>query len=146
MYNCICFSQSIKFVGRPNCNSSSTIKHITSYFQKRSKCDVTFNVTDLKFPFTDYYFHIYVRTSAARGEDKWSAPGSIAVKTKPTSKIINFMLMIRSDVGTNMFYYILWCSSLDNIMTTNLVWIPRFISYIFTRYLPYYTYSNYFPG
>ncbi|VVC44107.1 Hypothetical protein CINCED_3A018202 [Cinara cedri] len=43
-----------------------------------------FNVTDLKYPFTHYDFRIYVRSSVARGEDKWSAPGCITLKTKPT--------------------------------------------------------------
>lgn len=45
-----------------------------------------FNVTDLKYAFTHYDFRIYVRSSASRGEDKWSAPGCITLKTKPTSK------------------------------------------------------------
>ncbi|VVC42350.1 Fibronectin type III,Immunoglobulin-like fold [Cinara cedri] len=43
-----------------------------------------FNVTDLKYPFTHYDFRIYVRSSVAHGEDKWSAPGCITLKTKPT--------------------------------------------------------------
>ncbi|XP_050425934.1 cytokine receptor-like isoform X2 [Adelges cooleyi] len=43
-----------------------------------------YNVTDLEYPFTLYDFRIYTRSSVARGEDKWSAPGCITLKTKPT--------------------------------------------------------------
>ncbi|KAL4103291.1 hypothetical protein QTP88_018668 [Uroleucon formosanum] len=43
-----------------------------------------FNVTDLKYPSAHYDFRIYVRSSLARGEDKWSPPGNITMKTKPS--------------------------------------------------------------
>ncbi|XP_026821752.1 cytokine receptor-like isoform X1 [Rhopalosiphum maidis] len=52
--------------------------------QERDNDFYYFNVTDLKYPFTHYDFRIYVRSSLARGEDKWSPPGSITLKTKPS--------------------------------------------------------------
>lgn len=44
-----------------------------------------FNVTNLKYPFTHYDFRIYVRSSLA-SDDKWSSPGCVTLKTKPTRK------------------------------------------------------------
>lgn len=115
VYSCVCFSQTLKFAGRPDCNSSSTANQVTSYFQKSSECHMAFNVTGLRHPFADYDFHIYVRTSSARGEDKWSAPGSVTVKTKPTSKIIHFTLVIRSDVAS-CHTLILYCVHRSTIL------------------------------
>eukprot|EP00102_Acyrthosiphon_pisum_P024183 XP_016661393.1 PREDICTED: phosphatidylinositol phosphatase PTPRQ isoform X2 [Acyrthosiphon pisum] len=68
------------------CNSSSTSNQTNSYSKCRER-DIEnyyFNVTDLKYPFTNYDFRIYVRSSVARGEDKWSPPGCITLKTKPS--------------------------------------------------------------
>ncbi|XP_050436936.1 cytokine receptor-like isoform X2 [Adelges cooleyi] len=42
-----------------------------------------FNVTDLKYPFTLYTVRIYLRLSVAIGENMWSTPGVITLKTKP---------------------------------------------------------------
>ncbi|KAF0749600.1 Uncharacterized protein FWK35_00019871 [Aphis craccivora] len=50
--------------------------------QERDNDFYYFNVTGLKYPFTRYDFRIYVRSSLARGEDKWSLPGCITLKTK----------------------------------------------------------------
>uniref|UniRef100_A0A2S2NC68 Cytokine receptor n=1 Tax=Schizaphis graminum TaxID=13262 RepID=A0A2S2NC68_SCHGA len=68
------------------CNSSSTSNHSNSYSNCRERHTgyYYFNVTDLKYPFTHYDFRIYVRSSVARGEDKWSPPGCITLKTKPS--------------------------------------------------------------
>ncbi|XP_022172088.1 cytokine receptor-like isoform X2 [Myzus persicae] len=68
------------------CNSSSTSNQTNSYSNCRERDTdyYYFNVTDLKYPFTHYDFRIYVRSSVARGEDKWSPPGCITLKTKPS--------------------------------------------------------------
>lgn len=72
------------------CNASLTSNQTNSAnktnCRKQDKDYYYFNVTDLKYPFTHYDFRIYVRSSVARGDDKWSAPGCITLKTKPTSK------------------------------------------------------------
>lgn len=52
--------------------------------QERDNDYYYFNVTDLKYPFAHYDVCIYVRSSLARGEDKWSPPGCITLKTKPS--------------------------------------------------------------
>jgi len=73
------------------CNSSSTSNHTNNSYSNCRERDTDyyyFNVTDLKYPFTHYDFRIYVRSSVARGEDKWSPPGCITLKTKPSSKFI----------------------------------------------------------
>lgn len=56
--------------------------------QERDNDYYYFNVTDLKYPFAHYDVCIYVRSSLARGEDKWSPPGCITLKTKPSSELI----------------------------------------------------------
>jgi len=56
--------------------------------QERDNDFYYFNVTGLKYPFTRYDFRIYVRSSLARGEDKWSLPGCITLKTKSLSELI----------------------------------------------------------
>jgi len=56
--------------------------------QERNDDYYYFNVTDLKYPSTHYDFRMYVRSSLARGEDKWSLPGYITLKTKPSSELI----------------------------------------------------------
>ncbi|XP_025417183.1 cytokine receptor-like [Sipha flava] len=70
------------------CNSSLTseqtilvpkvncLKHDSKFYY--------FNVTDLEHPFTHYDFRIFVRSSIASEEDMWSAPGQIALTTRPT--------------------------------------------------------------
>lgn len=82
------------------CNSSSTSNQ-TNYYSNCRERDTDyyyFNVTDLKYPFTHYDFRIYVRSSVARGEDKWSPPGCITLKTKPSSKLIYiFISLLRVD-------------------------------------------------
>ncbi|KAL5237159.1 hypothetical protein ACI65C_004569 [Semiaphis heraclei] len=69
------------------CNSSSTSNQTNNSYSNCRERDTEyyyFNVTDLKYPFTHYDFRIYVRSSVARGEDKWSPPGCITLKTKPS--------------------------------------------------------------
>lgn len=56
--------------------------------QERDNDYYYINVTNLKYPFAHYDFRIYVRSSLAHGEDKWSSPGYINLKTKPSSKLI----------------------------------------------------------
>ncbi|KAL5237172.1 hypothetical protein ACI65C_004582 [Semiaphis heraclei] len=68
------------------CNSLSSSNQTISDLNCRER-DIDyyyFNVTDLKYPFTHYDFRIYVRSSLSRGEDKWSPPGCITLKTKPS--------------------------------------------------------------
>lgn len=73
------------------CNSSLTSNQTNSSpnenCRERDTGYYFFNVTDLKYAFTHYDFRIYVRSSVARGEDKWSAPGCITLKTKSTSML-----------------------------------------------------------
>ncbi|XP_015374599.1 PREDICTED: cytokine receptor-like [Diuraphis noxia] len=52
--------------------------------QERDNNYYYINVTNLIYPFAHYDFRIYVRSSVARGEDKWSPPGYINLKTKPS--------------------------------------------------------------
>ncbi|XP_008178335.1 cytokine receptor-like isoform X1 [Acyrthosiphon pisum] len=52
--------------------------------QERNDDYYYYNVTDLKYPSAHYDFRMYVRSSLARGEDKWSSPGHITLKTKPS--------------------------------------------------------------
>lgn len=77
------------------CNSSLTSNHTAAAAspgaanfncRERGTSYYHFNVTNLKYPFALYDFRIYVRSSMARGDDKWSAPGCITLKTKPSSK------------------------------------------------------------
>lgn len=83
------FPQSVNI--SETCNSSTAFNHTNSSSSKlncpeRNSIYFYFNVTNLKYPFTHYDFRIYVRSSIARGEDKWSAPGCITLTTKSTSK------------------------------------------------------------
>ncbi|XP_022168704.1 cytokine receptor-like [Myzus persicae] len=68
------------------CSSPSTSNQTYSYSDCRERDTgfYYFNVTDLRYPFTHYDFRIYVRSSVARGEDKWSPPGCITLKTNPS--------------------------------------------------------------
>eukprot|EP00102_Acyrthosiphon_pisum_P019205 XP_016656415.1 PREDICTED: cytokine receptor-like [Acyrthosiphon pisum] len=70
---------SIYFVS-DNSNPQSTSNETTSV----QVMNYSFNVTDLKYPFTLYVFCIYVRTALSVGDDKWSVPCCIFVETKPT--------------------------------------------------------------
>ncbi|XP_060857654.1 cytokine receptor-like isoform X2 [Metopolophium dirhodum] len=69
------------------CSSSSTSNQTNYSYSNCLKRDTGyyyFNVTDLKYQYTQYDFRIYVRSSVALGEDKWSPPGCITLKTKPS--------------------------------------------------------------
>ncbi|XP_050530004.1 cytokine receptor [Daktulosphaira vitifoliae] len=63
------------------CNTST---NSNSNCHKRDAGYYYFNVTDLMYPFALYDFRIYLRSSLARGEDKWSIPGYVTMKTKPS--------------------------------------------------------------
>lgn len=67
-------------------NSSQVIK--VTNCREKAKGYYHYEITDLKYPFTNYDFRIYIRSSIARGDDKWSSPSSIILKTKPSSKLI----------------------------------------------------------
>lgn len=67
--------------------NSSQVYKITNC-RERTTGYYHFNITDLKYPFTNYDVRIYIRSSVARGDDKWSYPGSITLKTKPSSKLV----------------------------------------------------------
>jgi len=78
----------------PSNQTSSLLYNINC--QERDNDYFYFNITDLKYPFANYDFRIYVRSSLARGEDKWSSPGYVTLKTKPSSELILNKLIIKT--------------------------------------------------
>lgn len=105
----ICFLQSVHL--NDVCNSSLASNQTNSYSncQEHDTDYYYYNITDLKYPFTYYDFRIYVRSSVARGEDKWSPPGCITLKTKPTSKFIlnKYLYLYCIHIGNCHMGYIL---------------------------------------
>jgi len=77
----------VQFVSLPSNQTNSFM--YTMNCQERDDSYYYINVTNLKYPFAHYDFRIYVRSSLARGEDKWSPPGYINLKTKPSSELFN---------------------------------------------------------
>ncbi|XP_025196270.1 cytokine receptor-like [Melanaphis sacchari] len=83
--------------------------------QERDDDFYYFNVTNLKYPFTYYDFRIYVRSSLANGEDKWSLPGCITLKTKssipkrpPTIDVGSFECIRSRNDKTKRDVFIYW--------------------------------------
>lgn len=56
--------------------SNLNIKNATHYL----------NITELKHAHTLYDIRVFMRSAAAIGEDKWSQPATITIKTRPTSE------------------------------------------------------------